>query len=262
MRLIRVIVLVLAALVAAACAADDPVLGGPPTGEALYPDLVPDPPTSLRTRTESDGRQLVLFTSTLTNVGAGDFLLSGVRSDDDWTVEQSIPYSESGSLEVSVEPRMVWGGDGHGHWHVARVAVNWLQALDDSAEPIEDFEILYDAKVGFCFFDSHHNLEFGAAKPGYDSSGCGDEDSKIFNVGLSRGWSDEYDFTLPGQEIEVTGLPDGMYRLWSEADPEGWFRESSKDNNLTWVNFELSTSEEDGGRRALVVAVGPQSSDF
>ena len=260
---IRLAVLALTvAIVAGACAADDPRLDGPPTGDSTYPDLVPDPPEALRTRTEDDGRQLILFSSILTNIGEGDFLLDGLKSGDDWVVEQSIPYSESGSLEVPVEPRMVWGGDGHGHWHVARVAVNWVQALGEDGEPVEDFEILYDAKVGFCFFDSHHNLESGADDPRYDSSGCGGEDSNTFDMGLSVGWSDEYDFTLPGQEIEVTGLPDGMYRLWSEADPEGWFRESSKDNNLTWVNFELSTRAEDGQRLALVVERGPKSSDY
>lgn len=262
MPLIRTLVLaVTIALVGSACASDDPRLDGPPVGEALYPDLVPDPPEALRTRTEDDGRQLVRFSSTLTNVGEGDFLLDGFLVDDEWTVEQLIPYSESGSNTVSVEPTMGWGGDGHEHWHVARVAVNWLQPLDDSGEPVDDFEPMFDAKVGFCFFDSHHLLDYGREERRYDSSGCGDEDSDFFEMGMSRGWSDVYDFTLPGQEIEVTGLPDGMYRLWSEADPEGWFREVTKDNNMTWVDFELSTREEDGHRLALVVETGPQSSD-
>jgi hypothetical protein len=37
--------------------------------------------------------------------------------------------------------------------------------------------------------------------------------------GISVGWADVYNWFLPGQFIEVSGLPDGYYRLETEADP-------------------------------------------
>lgn len=57
---------------------------------------------------------------------------------------------------------------------------------------------------------------------------------------MSPGWSDVYGFTLPGQEIDISDLPDGLYRFWAQADPDGWFTEASEDNNLTWSIIELS----------------------
>ena len=40
----------------------------------------------------------------------------------------------------------------------------------------------------------------------------------------------------------VTGLADGVYRLWASADPGGLFRESNEANNLTWVDLRLTLS--------------------
>ncbi len=37
----------------------------------------------------------------------------------------------------------------------------------------------------------------------------------------------------------MTGLPDGKYRLWTEIDEQGLFREASRDNNRTWLDIEL-----------------------
>jgi len=225
----------------------------------MLPDLVPDAPVEVRTRPEPDGRTLMLFTSTLVNVGAGDFILNGVRDGGDWRVEQEIVYSESGVEQLPIDARMEWGGDGHDHYHVGRVAVYWLEALDESGEPVDDFDRRFDNKVGFCFFDSHHTLGFGPEKHVYESHGCGHEDAGTFRMGLSRGWADVYAFFIPGQEIDITGLPDGMYRLWAEADAEGWFREATRDNNATWVDIDLSTL--DGSRLATVVAAGPRPGD-
>jgi hypothetical protein len=212
---------------------------------------------------KDDGTVVMRFTSTLVNVGTGDFILTGSREFDDWIVTQQIPYTIGGTEKVSTDAEMVWGGDGHEHWHVDRVAVYWLEQLDENGEPVAGFERRYDSKVGFCFFDSHHDQEYGPNEPGYDSSGCGDVDSRTFTMGMSPGWSDVYDFTLPGQEIDITDLPNGLYRFWARADPDGWFEEASEDNNLTWAIIGLSTFDVDGGGRlASVVEAGPSPEDL
>ena len=61
-------------------------------------------------------------------------------------------------------------------------------------------------------------------------------------MGLSPGWSDPYPWALPDQRLDVTGLEDGVYRLWATADPGGWFRETNERNNLTWVDLRLTLS--------------------
>ena len=110
--------------------------------------------------------------------------------------------------------------------------------------------------IGFCFFDSHKKLDRGPEKGRFGRKGCGHEDSETFLMGLTPGWGDVYDFKLPGQSIDVSDLADGSYRLWAMADEQAWFREVTRDNNLTWVDFELATRP-DGLRTALVVATGP-----
>ncbi len=245
-------------LVAAACGQSDSIPSGPPVGNPMLPDLMVEPPLEVRTRPEPDGRIMLLFTSTLVNVGDGDFILSGVRDGESWHVEQEVMYSESGVEIVPVDASMEWGGDEHDHWHVDRVAIYWLEALDENGQSVEDFERRFDSKVGFCFFDSHHPLEFGPPELAYHPDGCAELDSETFRMGLSRGWSDVYSFFLPGQEVDISGLDDGMYRLWAEADAQGWFRESDPDNNSTWVDIDLSTRQSDGVRLALVVAAGPK----
>jgi hypothetical protein len=247
----------------AACGDDDAAEGpawdtGPPVGEAVLPDLVPAAPTTLNVLSEPGGSTIIRFTSLLVNVGDGDFVLRGVRTGGDtWEVDQEVPYSDSGAEVVPTDAEMVWGGDGHFHWHVSRVASYRLVPLDESGAPIEGVEGWVDQKVGFCFFDTDHVVDRGPEEPQYKPAGCGTEEDDSFFMGLSPGWGDTYIFSLPGQSIDVTDLPDGKYRLWAEVDERAWFRESNRDNNRTWADIDLSTLP-DGLRTALVVAVGPE----
>jgi hypothetical protein len=222
----------------------------------VLPDLVPEPPNVLQMLRDNDGRWSIRFTSVIVNVGAGDFVLDGTRVGDDWTVEQVITYSESGAEVVPVGATMVFAGDGHEHWHVSRVASYRLEPLVDKGATAPGKEGREDTKIGFCFFDSHKKLDRGPEKARFGRKGCGKADSETFLMGLTPGWGDTYDFRLPGQSIDVSDLADGSYRLWAMADEQAWFREVSRDNNLTWVDFELSTLA-DGLRTALVVAIGP-----
>ncbi len=151
---------------------------------------------------------------------------------------------------------MEWGGDGHDHWHVSRVASYRLEPLGEAGQAgLADGR--EDSKVGFCFFDSDRQLDSGPDDARFSHETCGHEDDLSFMMGLTPGWGDTYTFTLPGQSIDVSDLPDGEYRLWAEADQRRWFREADVENNLTWTDFELSTRE-DGNRFARVVGLGPQ----
>lgn len=66
--------------------------------------------------------------------------------------------------------------------------------------------------------------------------------------GLSVGWVDTYGQHPPGQWLEATGLPDGLYALRSVADYEGRVLEAVEDNNAAVVYFRLV------GSRLRVVA--------
>lgn len=244
------------ALMAACGGGASLIPSGPPVGTAMLPDLVPAPPDVLQMLRDDEGGWSIRFTSVIVNVGAGDFALEGTRVGGNWEVEQAITYSEGGAEVAPVDAAMVWGGDGHEHWHVSRVASYRLEPLVDATSRQPGSDGREDTKIGFCFFDSGKELETGPDKARFGRKGCGHEDSKTFLMGLTPGWGDTYPFSIPGQSIDVSDLPDGSYRLWAQADEQAWFREVTRDNNLTWVDFELATLP-DGLRTALVMAVGP-----
>ena len=256
--------LLLPALVAAACS-ETPVEA---VGDPLLPDLSPLAPIELFTRFDDEaGTRTVLFTSVLANVGDGDFVVAGEREegssggeDPGWAVTQHVTHSLAGYDSRPVEAPLEWGGDGHSHWHVKGIARYWIVALDDQMEPTDEYEPRYDTKVGFCFYDTHAYQEGRAgtpAAPVYLAESCGAEDDTTITMGLSVGWTDEYTWILPGQAIDITGLPDGFYRIWGEVDPDRWFHEVTTDNNVTWVNVQLSTRERDGAPVVDLVGVGP-----
>jgi hypothetical protein len=218
------------------------------------PDLAPSPPPNLQTR-RINGRWHVGFSTRIVNVGEGDFIFRGVRDKGVWRVEQGIPYSTSGAEFVRLDAPLIWGGDGHDHWHVARVAVARLVALDSRGTPEPNQNGRSDTKVGFCFFDHTHQLERGPDEAVYSRHSCGHEDDDVVAMGLSPGWNDTYRSVLPGQVIDVTGLPAGRYRLWMEIDKPGRFRETTRRNNRTWVDFRMYKTPQ--GLAAPVFAAGP-----
>jgi hypothetical protein len=202
-----------------------------------------------------EGRWHIFFSTTIVNVGKSDFLLRAVReSGGTWVVEQGIPYSESGAEIVPTDATLAWGGDGHDHWHVTRVATVRLVALGENGRPKNE-EGRTDTKIGFCFYDHTHELERGPEDPVYSAHSCGDEGDTLIGVGLSVGWNDTYRQSLPGQSIDVTGLPDGKYRLWTDIDEQGWFREATRTNNRTWIDLDLKQTPD--GLSASTLEWGP-----
>ncbi len=65
--------------------------------------------------------------------------------------------------------------------------------------------------------------------------------------GLSIGWADTYDASLPGQSLAVAGLPAGNYCLISRADPVNRIDELSDTNNNRRTRLHLDPA---GRRRA------------
>jgi len=252
----RVVALVAVAAFLAACGGGIPAVGDP-VGEPVLPDLAPEPPLDLRTRTEGD-RITVRFSSTLVNVGEGDFILRGTRTFDEWHVEQEVAFSENGGELEPTEAPMVWGGDGHEHWHIERVATYTVYRLGDDGEVVEDDIALTDAKIGFCFYDHTQVFDDGPPEAVYSHEGCGDQEDNEIRMAMSTGWSDVYDFDLPGQSIDVTDLEDGFYRVVGIVDPQGWFEETDEENNITSIDFELIT--QDDLRLARLMDVGPNPS--
>ena len=112
-------------------------------------------------------------------------------------------------------------------------------------------------KVGYCFFDQARLAEQPPEHPRPRHSGRttatarSDSSSRWASPRVRR----PLPVDAPDQRLLVSGLEDGVYRLWADADPDGWFRETNEDNNLTWVDLRLTLTETPP--RVEVVRRGP-----
>jgi hypothetical protein len=248
-------------LFAAGCGGED--IGAakapdPPVGSPVLPDLMPKPQFNVLTQKVGD-RWRLRFSTTIVNVGDGDFILRAVRNvRGGWKAEQDIPYSEQGARRVRIPAQLVWGGDGHNHWHINRVAVVTLVPLAENGRVEQGGKVYVDGKVGFCFYDFAQELPSAVAERTYTARGCGKEDWTVVGMGLSPGWNDTYRFALKGQWVDVTDVPAGKYRLFTDIDPKGWFHEASTKNNRTWIDIDLRRTPQ--GLAAPKIGTGPSPS--
>lgn len=221
--------------------------------DPLYPDMGMAPLTSLLVGQDQADRTFLRFSATLVNVGDGPLLVAAHRDlpFGDWLVVQRVNDAAGGYSERATSADLVFGGDGHDHWHVVGAEAHQLES--PNGEIVGGL-----AKSGFCFFD---NVDYRAALPGrprapvYSSVGCGGQLDRDILMGISVGWGDEYQWFLLDQTIEITGIPDGRYRLRAIADPADLILESDESNNDTWTMVDLLTV--DGYRRVEVVEQGP-----
>ena len=218
-------------------------------GVDVLPDLGMAPIANVQIENTGD-RKLLRFSTTIVNVGAGDFEVTGRRPDTsttDMTVTQRIYDSAGDYRDRSTNATFFYAGDGHNHWHV---------------RDLEDYELFRSSdggfvaageKMGFCFFD---NVDYGASTDPRYGPGCsnGQPNALSVTMGLQRGWGDLYWWTTVGQYIDITtGVPDGDYRLRITADGSDRFLEEEETNNVTWADLRIT------GNTVQVLAYGPSS---
>ncbi len=96
----------------------------------------------------SNGRPVLRYSTTIVNVGAGAFEVHGARtSPSEMSQTQRISDSTGTSRDVVTPGTMVFGGDGHNHWHVNNLATSELFALNGNRVGTSN-------KRGFCFWDN------------------------------------------------------------------------------------------------------------
>lgn len=235
------------------------VSGPPPAPLAApvdphYPDMGMAPLSSLLIGRDESGRVFLRFSATLVNVGSGPLLVAAHRPfpfTEEWAVVQRIEDGAGGYSERPMAARLVFGGDGHDHWHVVGAEAHQLETLDGKI-------VGGLVKSGFCYFDNvnYRTTLAGAPAAATHSAGeCGTRFDRDVAMGLSVGWGDEYQWYLLDQTIEITGVPDGRYRLRAIADPADHVLERDETNNDTWTVVDLSTT--DSVQRVDVVEQGP-----
>jgi len=228
------------------------------TGSDLLPDLAMAQLADIQIQNTSTQKQL-RFSTTIVNVGAGKFEVTGRRPDTnttDMTTTQRIYDSVGDYRDRSTAATLFYSGDGHNHWHVRDLEDYELFQLDASGNVVEPAVVQEGEKMGFCFFD---NANYGASEPEYyRGCGGGDPDALKVTMGLSTGWGDTYGANTVGQYLDITGLADGRYRLRVMADGDSTdgsdrFLESDETNNSTWADLQIT------GNTVTVLQYGPSA---
>ncbi len=205
------------------------------TAAAAYPDLRTPAPSDLRfdTVTMADGLHYVLrLTNTVANLGQGPVELVGeLQPNQTVKVTQNI-YGTDGTLVAQHQVGYFEYDPEHGHWHYRDFA--WYQLY--TAVNGQLGQALTDkkgVKTGFCLFDDVRVQRLSGTPRSPVYTQCG-----ITKQGISVGWGDVYQSTLPEQWIDlgiaVPGqppLPDGDYAVVSTADPLHKLWESNTGNN-------------------------------
>lgn len=221
----------------------------------ILPDLAMPALADVVAAVAQDGdEQQVFFSASIANLGPGPFAIHAVRAEErgKWRISQRFRERDGTTTETITPGEMIWGGHGHNHWHVHLGASYALYTMPQNKQ-VRGLE-----KVGFCFFDQKRLELRVAGAPServFVKDACSSRGTRALDMGLSPGWEDPYTWALPDQRLDVTGLPDGVYRLVAKADPGGWFAETDETNNSTWVDVRLTTSTRPP--RAVVIRTGP-----
>jgi hypothetical protein len=223
--------------------------------DPLLPDLAMGPIQDIAVASTQAGEQRLRFAATIVNIGDGPLLVRAQRpwlGGEEWSVEQWVEERDGGYSMTQTGAALVYGGDGHNHWHVRQVEVHQIESLDGNV-------LGRLVKQGFCFFDTdayRADLPGAPEHPVWGAHGCASTLDTRVRMGLSVGWGDTYPWYLVDERIDVTDLPDGIYRLREIADPNDAFEEADETNNETWVDIEL-TINASGLRLSSVVQAGP-----
>jgi Lysyl oxidase len=213
----------------------------PPPGESCFPS-----------ETAEEGAQTCLrFDQVFANVGEGPlemrFAIPRDPASEARTIRQRI-YRSDGPTHFDERPAGEWEfHEFHGHYHYTGFGVSRLWATDRSGGRAGVEPVRTARKVSFCITDIEIDAwgEKGNGPRTYPTPDClfpteSDGQNDYLVQGITAGWADVYDWYLPDQYIEVTGVPDGVYILETIADPDNTILEANESNNCGSSYVRLS----------------------
>jgi hypothetical protein len=200
---------------------------------------------------DEEGAQTCLrFDQVFANTGEGPlevrFQLPHDPASDDRSVLQRI-YRSDGAGSYEDRSAGEWEYHPiHDHYHFTSFGISRLWATQDGRRA-GDAPVRSSRKVSFCIVDIEIEAwgEPGTGPRSYSFPACvtpteTSADSDVLVQGMSPVWADVYDWFLPDQYVEVTGVPDGVYLLETVADPDNAIHEANEANNCGSVYVRLS----------------------
>lgn len=232
---------------------------------AWLPDIRAVAPTHLQIQNEHK-RSMLRFSNSIANTGLSSLQVR--RGTPITALADPEPYtSYAASLglhpdQLALTGQELIGPDGrimatiadaalsefhpeHRHFHIGETAQFGLERLNASGgwDPITGIEVV---KTTFCLIDVNQISQVAGDDPDHFTIIKSPANQNLYNdcfadvQGIQNGWMDRYPHSLPGQEIDVTQLAAGTYRIISTVNPSGWFLESDFSNNVAWTGFELT----------------------
>jgi hypothetical protein len=233
--------IVTALLAAATCAGS---AGGGGLSPLLLPDLDQRPPLAVSARwggSADDPRVLLVFTSSVENVGYGPLIVAGHRASrrvPTMRAEQLIRLRGGGFWRVKGVGRLRYNVNrSHSHWHLLPFEQYELRTLDGR-------QIDHDHKVGFCLVSDHRSPLPTLGPPGthpVDRSDCGRDKPGARRVleGIAVGWGDIYIPAKEGQYVDINNVAPGDYDLVHRVNVGRLLRETSYANNASSLRIRL-----------------------
>jgi hypothetical protein len=177
---------------------------------------------------------LLSFNTTSWNSGSGPLELVAGKVNNrakKQKVYQRIYYS-NGTYYDRLAGDFIWHKQ-HNHFHFEQYALYTLLPVTAPTTSQRSSQ-----KTTFCVMDTTavDTSLSGAPSSAYYST-CGNS-----KQGMSVGWGDTYGSFLSGQSISVSGLPDGVYKLMIQIDPQHHLLEENENDNSSCVVLNLSIS--------------------
>ena len=223
--------------------------------DELLPDLKMSEPYNIQLDRGRGGGVRLRFGTIVWNVGEGPL---EVRADERegrhmYGLVQRISTAGGGGVDhIPPGASAFYSGDGHNHWHIKTFIV--ISLFSKSEDPISPeisptFGQRGLRKIGFCLTDlvrAPAALRPPNASPRiqFPVDGCGTRESQSVRMGISPGWGDDYKPFFNQQLIDITGLPEGTYRMCATVNGSGVWREMNDnfENNSSWVDLELGAN--------------------
>jgi hypothetical protein len=204
----------------------------------LLPDFEQRAPSGL-VIAGGPGRWLLGFTSLVDNLGPGSSVLVGVRSPGQELMNGTQRVRLANGLTRvyrNVAQFRYTNSPPHHHWHLMRFDSFELRALDGRT-------LVRDRKSGFCLAD-----HWGAAPGSYPNRHpvfLGDceqfhPEATHVTMGTSPGYTDRYPAFFHGQNIDITGVPTGVYVLMHRVNASMRLRELRYSNDAASVRIRLT----------------------
>jgi len=215
-----------------------------PPEPLLLPDMRTLPPTDLHLTFREGGKKKRLrFQNTIWNSGSGPLEMQGVLIEDTENVKVSQHVYRQDGTFATFDAGTFYFEDDHDHWHWTYFSLYQIWSLAENLKL--DQVVANNEKVGYCLID-HYPYSMYIENPDAVLAPAPDREYHActwIRQGISANWTDSYRSHIPGQHIDITHLPDGIYALKSTVDPLGVIEEVDINNNTAVVYFELRDGE-------------------